>query len=224
MMQPRLGATWAYDGRNTVFVSYAKYNPAASSLPRAASWDRNVANHDQWLLRRERQPLRHRPPGLVVGQALRARHDAAHDQGSAVRHGPAVRRSLDRAPLRPVPERQPLLGRHEQHRAAGLQPAARYPEGPVHPQPERSARADRERIDAMSSPISTTSFTKYYEATVESEYHGGQAFFRGSYTWSHYYGNFDQDGSSSDQRLEHLHRVVEHRRRRRPSAVGHEDR
>ena len=43
MMQPRLGATWAYDGRNTVFVSYAKYNPAASSLPRAASWDRNAA-------------------------------------------------------------------------------------------------------------------------------------------------------------------------------------
>ncbi|HUL74331.1 MAG TPA: carboxypeptidase-like regulatory domain-containing protein, partial [Vicinamibacterales bacterium] len=43
MMQPRLGATWAYDGRNTVFVSYAKYNPAASSLPRAASWDRNLA-------------------------------------------------------------------------------------------------------------------------------------------------------------------------------------
>ena len=47
MMQPRLGATWAYDGRNTVFVSYAKYNPAASSLPRAASWDRNLARHDQ---------------------------------------------------------------------------------------------------------------------------------------------------------------------------------
>jgi len=42
-----------------------------------------------------------------------------------------------------------------------------------------------------------TSFTKYYEATVESEYHGGRVFFRGSYTWSHYYGNFDQDGSST---------------------------
>src|SRR5262249_43470251 len=42
-----------------------------------------------------------------------------------------------------------------------------------------------------------TAFTKYYEATVESEYHGGRVFFRGSYTWSHYYGNFDQDGSST---------------------------
>ena len=43
MIQPRLGATWAYNPKGPVYASYAKYNPAASSLPRAASWDRNVA-------------------------------------------------------------------------------------------------------------------------------------------------------------------------------------
>ncbi|HET8645405.1 MAG TPA: carboxypeptidase regulatory-like domain-containing protein, partial [Vicinamibacteria bacterium] len=43
MIQPRAGATWSYNGKDTVYASYAKYNPAASSLPRAASWDRNVA-------------------------------------------------------------------------------------------------------------------------------------------------------------------------------------
>ena len=42
MVQPRIGATWAYDGRNTLYGSYAVYTPAASSLPRAASWDRNI--------------------------------------------------------------------------------------------------------------------------------------------------------------------------------------
>ena len=42
MLQPRLGATWAYNGKDTVYASYARYNPAASSLPRAASWDRNL--------------------------------------------------------------------------------------------------------------------------------------------------------------------------------------
>ena len=42
MIQPRLSATWAYNGKDTVFASYARYNPAASSLPRAASWDRNL--------------------------------------------------------------------------------------------------------------------------------------------------------------------------------------
>jgi len=43
MIQPRLGATWAYNGQDTIYASYAKYTPAASSLPRAASWDRNIA-------------------------------------------------------------------------------------------------------------------------------------------------------------------------------------
>ena len=42
MLQPRLSTTWAYNQKDTVFVSYARYNPAASSLPRAASWDRNL--------------------------------------------------------------------------------------------------------------------------------------------------------------------------------------
>src|SRR5207247_520144 len=41
LIQPRLGVTWAYNGEDTVYASLARYNPAASSLPRAASWDRN---------------------------------------------------------------------------------------------------------------------------------------------------------------------------------------
>ena len=36
-------------------------------------------------------------------------------------------------------------------------------------------------------------FTKYYEAGLEAEWHGRNAYVRGSYVWSHYYGNFDQD-------------------------------
>ena len=39
-------------------------------------------------------------------------------------------------------------------------------------------------------------FTKYYEAGVEAEWHGRNAYLRGSYVWSHYYGNFDQDNSA----------------------------
>ena len=96
VQQDDAAARWARPGpttaRNTVFVSYAKYNPAASSLPRAASWDRNAGDDHQRVLRRQRQPLRHRPRGLVVRQAVRARHDAADDQRSPVRHGAAVRR------------------------------------------------------------------------------------------------------------------------------------
>ncbi len=43
MISPRLAATWAYNDRDTVYASAARYYPAASSLPRAASWDRNLA-------------------------------------------------------------------------------------------------------------------------------------------------------------------------------------
>ena len=42
MLQPRVGTTWAYNSKDTVYASFARYNPAASSLPRAASWDRNL--------------------------------------------------------------------------------------------------------------------------------------------------------------------------------------
>lgn len=42
MLQPRLGATWAYDTKGTIYGSYAVYKPSANSDARAASWDRNL--------------------------------------------------------------------------------------------------------------------------------------------------------------------------------------
>ena len=42
MIQPRLGVNWDYSDRGSVYANYARYNPSASSLARAASWDRNL--------------------------------------------------------------------------------------------------------------------------------------------------------------------------------------
>ena len=42
-----------------------------------------------------------------------------------------------------------------------------------------------------------SAFTKYYEATAESEYHNSRFMLHGTYTWMHYYGNFDQDYSTT---------------------------
>src|SRR5205085_1594201 len=39
-------------------------------------------------------------------------------------------------------------------------------------------------------------FTKYLEATMESDWRGDRLSVGGSYTWSHYYGNFDQDNTT----------------------------
>ncbi len=41
------------------------------------------------------------------------------------------------------------------------------------------------------------SFTKYFESGIETEWRGNGAYFRGSYVWSHYYGNFDQDNTTT---------------------------
>ncbi len=42
MIQPRVGAVWSWNGQDTLYANYARYYPAASSLPRAASWARNL--------------------------------------------------------------------------------------------------------------------------------------------------------------------------------------
>jgi hypothetical protein len=40
-------------------------------------------------------------------------------------------------------------------------------------------------------------YTRYNEVTLEAEWRGAKTFVRGSYTWSRYYGNFDQDNSTT---------------------------
>ena len=42
MIQPRLGVNWNYADQDSVFANFSMYNPEASSLARAASWDRNT--------------------------------------------------------------------------------------------------------------------------------------------------------------------------------------
>ena len=40
-------------------------------------------------------------------------------------------------------------------------------------------------------------YTKFYELTLEGEWRGSKAYVRASYTRSHYWGNFDQDNSTT---------------------------
>jgi hypothetical protein len=39
-------------------------------------------------------------------------------------------------------------------------------------------------------------FTRFWEAAIEAEWRGRRGYWSGSYTWSHYSGNFDQDNSA----------------------------
>jgi len=196
MMQPRLGATWAYDGRNTVFVSYAKYNPAASSLPRAASWDRNAATTINGYFDAN---------GNLFGS-----DNVASSSGKLFVPGmtPRTIKEILYGTARQFGDRWTgrLYGRYRSgsHFWEDTNNNARQAFNPPPGIPRDlyiPNLADQlAQIKSGSTYVIAdldTAFTKYYEATVESEYHGGRVFFRGSYTWSHYYGNFDQDGSST---------------------------
>jgi hypothetical protein len=195
LIQPRLGVTWAYNGRDTIYGSFAKYNPAASSLPRAASWDRNLT-------------------GAFVD---------AHFDANGVLMGTAPVGSSSGKLF--VPDMTPrrideyLIGTARQINT-GLTGRAywRYREGShfwedtnnnarqVYNPPDGIPRdlyipnlaAQLAQITSGSSYVIAElddAYTKYYEVTLEGEYRTGKAFVRGSYTWSHYYGNFDQDSS-----------------------------
>ena len=86
-------------------------------------------------------------------------------------------------------------GRHQQQRAGACNPPADIPRELYIPDlPARLAQ-----IGSGSTYVIAEldgSFTKYYEATLESEWRGAKTFVRGSYTWSHYFGNFDQDNTT----------------------------
>ncbi len=67
MIQPRLGATWAYNGSDTVYASYGRYSPAANSDPRAALVGPQSGRPAQRVFQCAGAAPRHPAERLVVG-------------------------------------------------------------------------------------------------------------------------------------------------------------
>ncbi|GAC1430360.1 MAG: hypothetical protein NVSMB68_02650 [Thermoanaerobaculia bacterium] len=204
-IQPRLGATWAYNGEDTIYTSYSSYNPAASSLPRAASWDRNYtirrirAYFDQNGNLIGSDPLRSSAGKLFVPD-MKPRQVKEYLVGSSQQLNQRWSARLygryrysnhfweDTNNTARIDYREPSTPSNV--------PAAPYIPNLGSANPPTGFRG---QIGSGSSYVIAdldNAFTKYYEATAESEWHGNKAFLRGSYTWSHYYGNFDQDNTS----------------------------
>jgi hypothetical protein len=198
MIQPRLGATWAYNGSDTIYGGYARYNPAASSLPRAASWDRNI-----------------------LGAFIDAHFDANGVLFAAVPVASSsgklfvpdlTPRTIDEFLIGTARQFTPqwsarLYGRYREashfwedtnnNARVAFNPPAGIPRELYIPNLSQQTG----QIGSGSSYVIAEldgAYTKYQEVTLESEWRGRNAFVRGSYTWSHYYGNFDQDGTTGD--------------------------
>ena len=196
MISPRLGAVWNYKDSNTLYASYAKYYPAASSLPRAASWARNLRRSIRGYFDANGALIGVDPVGSSSGKFFQPDMNP---------------RSIDEF----------IVGTSQQISSAWTVKAhARYRYGQnfwedtnnnarsrFRP-PEGISTADyipnlddfRAEVGGSSYVIAEldNAFTKYYEAGIEADWRGRDTTIKGSYVWSHYYGNFDQDNSTTD--------------------------
>jgi hypothetical protein len=199
-IQPRLGATWAYNGNDTLWVSAARYNPAANSDARAASWDRNlVATINAYF----------DANGKLIGV-----QPNASSSGKLFEQG-----------IKPPEIKEFLVGTARQLSSHwSTRVYGRYRKGddyvedtnnnsrtfgappglsPVLFEPGLgSVSAHTGLLGAIGSGSTYVianldgAFTKYLEATMEQKWQTDKVSIDGSYTWSHYYGNFDQDNTT----------------------------
>ena len=203
-IQPRVGATWAYNGMDTVYASYARYNPAVTSLPRAASWDRNTFGQ---LYR-----TYFNASGTLIGTEL-----VGGSSGKLFVEDMDPRYSDEWiiGTSRQITSNWSgrIYGRHRystnfwedtnNNARRDYEPPAGIPR-----ELYIEDLADRMRqigtggsANSYVIALMEGAFTKYYEATLESDYRLGNTFLRGTYTWSHYYGNFDQDNTTVNNDL-----------------------
>ncbi|MGB5346651.1 MAG: hypothetical protein WBN23_10850, partial [Woeseia sp.] len=201
MIQPRLGVTWDYSDRGSVYANFARYNPSASSLARAASWDRNL---------RSRIDVSFAADGsFIESDTVDSSSGKWFQDGLEPRF---TNEFLVGTTLDVTDEL--VLRAHVRHRKSenfwedtGNADRINFPQPGEPLPPGIPAELYVPNIDAIRAEISGSSFviaqldnsfTKYWEASVEADWNVDNWFLRGSYTWSHYYGNFDQDVTTVD--------------------------
>ena len=196
MIQPRLAAKWKVRADDEVFVGFARYHPAASSLARAASWDRNSRATLRVLFDEDGGIIAHDPlpgsSGKVFEASLEPRRIDEWTVGATHALSPAL---AVRAHLR---------RREGAHFWEDTWNGSRgYDNAPSHIAAKGLYVPDLDRIRAEIGGSSYViaelddAYTEYWEASVEVEWRGERGALHGSYVHSRYTGNFDQDNTSA---------------------------
>lgn len=195
-LQPRVGATWSYNGKDTIYASFAQYVPAASSLPRAASWARNLAvtinaYFDANGVLYGSQPFASSSGKLFVPD-MTPRQTDEYLVGTA--------RQFPRG----VTARAYYRYRYGSHFWEDTNNNARLAFAPPPGIPQTlyipTLSTMTQQIGSGSSYVIAEldgAYTTYHEATLEAEWRTRKSFARLSYSWSRYRGNFDQDNTTS---------------------------
>lgn len=206
MIQPRLGATWAYNGSDTVFVSYARYNQAANSDARAASWDRNLVNTINAYFDASGKLMGVDPVKSSSGKLFQAGIKPPETKEYMIGTGQQITGQWSARVYGRYRHGDNYIEDTNNTARIDFSPPPGIPQEPYIPNLGTSPTPSNPAGTGLRGAIGSGStyvianldgaFTKYYEATMESDWHGSKTFLRGSYTWSHYYGNFDQDNTT----------------------------
>ena len=198
MIQPRLGATWDINDRTSMFANYARYYPSASSLARAASWSRNLARDIRAYFKED---------GTFI-----ARDDVRSSSGKTFQEG-IDPRHIDEYLLGVTYQfTDRLTGRaHVRYRAARdfwedtnntarVNPNYGAPDNIPHELYVPDLDRINSEIDGSSYVIAQldNAYTDYWELNLEAEWVGDNFYLQGSYVYSDYSGNFDQDNSTTE--------------------------
>ena len=196
MIQPRLGVTWDYSDSASVFVNYARYNPAASSLARAASWDRNLRGSIDVRWDANGNFIEATPfsssSGKFFAEGLDPRFINEWLIGTSQNFGDDL---VVRAHYRYRRSENFWEDTNNNARVV-FEPPPGIPRELYIPNLD-DIRAE---IGGSSFVIAELdgAFTQYHEVSIEAEWNLNEWYLKGSYTWSQYYGNFDQDRTTVD--------------------------
>ncbi len=206
MIQPRLGTTWAYNGRDTVFASVARYNPPANSDARAASWDRGLVQTVNAYFDATGKLIGVDPVGSSSGKWWQAGIKPPEIKELTLGTARQINDAWSVKIYGRARKGDHYLEDTNNTARSAFNPPPGVPTGDYVPElcdtsiKTCGPNTIRGAIGSGSTYVIANldgAFTKYYEATVESEYHTSKFSLHGTYTWMHYYGNFDQDYSTT---------------------------
>ncbi|MDP5041511.1 MAG: hypothetical protein NWQ26_11670, partial [Paraglaciecola sp.] len=215
--QPRLTATWDYTEDASAFVSFARYNPAVSSLARAASWDRSTGGSTTWVYFDENgnyldDETNISSTGKLFADDLSPRtiqeimvgHQMAWDESLTIRNHLRYRRSWNY--WEDTNNDSRIIYDAEYYKGAYAGFTDLYPDLVAaanagafdSPDPKDLYIPLNNLVGERTYVIAQLdgAFTKYLEASLEVDYKSDKFFSTTSLVWSHYYGNFDQDNAT----------------------------
>ena len=207
MIQPRLGVNWDYSDRGSVYANFARYNPSASSLARAASWDRNLRSRIDVFFDANGDFIESETvdssSGKWFAEGLTPRYTNEFLVGTTWEASDVLNL---RGSIRHRESKNFWEDTNNNARIAYPDPVEGLPPGvPAELYiPNLGSSGDpnsiRGEIGGSSYVIAELdgAFTKYWEASLEADFATEDLYVNASYTWSHYYGNFDQDSSTTN--------------------------